>query len=158
MKELLTVISLWLSVNFGMPMPDEIPRVEYLSSPQMGVSWYVSSSEGKIAGWSHRRILQLEIDAENLRAFYFESGQTIFLDERWRPQSIADVSVLVHEVVHHLQSRAGLHYRCPAAREKLAYQAQSRWLELHGLSLESEFGLDGMTVLVRSNCMDEWLH
>jgi hypothetical protein len=158
MKELLTVISLWLSVNFGMPMPDETPRVEYLSSPQMGVSWYVSSSEGKIAGWSHRRILQLEIDAENLHAFYFESGQTIFLDEEWRPQSIADVSVLVHEVVHHLQSRAGLNYRCPAAREKLAYQAQSKWLELHGLSLESEFGLDGMTVLVRSNCIDEWLH
>jgi hypothetical protein len=158
MENLLTVVGLWLSMNFGLPMPDALPRVEYLSSPQMGVSWYVSSSEDNVAGWNHKRISRLEIDAERVHGFYFESGQTVFLEEGWSPRSVADVSVLVHEMVHHMQSQAGLSYRCPAAQEKLAYRAQSKWLELHGRSLESEFGLDGLTVLVRSNCADDWLH
>ena len=158
MNALLTVISLWLSTNFGLPMPDEYPRVEHISSPQLQISWYVSSSEGNVGGWSHHQISQTKFESERLHGFYFEPGQAVFLEKGWSPLSIADVSVLVHEMVHHLQLRAGLNYRCPAAREKLAYQAQSKWLQMHGLSLESEFGLDGMTVLVRTNCMDDWLH
>ena len=47
---------------------------------------------------------------------------------------------------------AGLAYDCAEAREKPAYQAQARWLELFDTSLEQEFELDAMTLLVRSNC------
>ena len=54
----------------------------------------------------------------------------IYLSDGWRGGSPADQSVLIHEMVHHLQKHAQLRYGCPQEREKLAYQAQERWLTL----------------------------
>jgi hypothetical protein len=53
-----------------------------------------------------------------------------------------------------MQNVSGLKYECPQAREKPAYRAQARWLELFGKTLFEEFEIDPMTVLVRTNCMD----
>ena len=64
----------------------------------------------------------------------------------------AEVSVLVHEVVHHLQTSAKLTYECPAARERLAYAAQEKWLGLFGRSLESDFEIDAFTLKVSTMC------
>jgi hypothetical protein len=58
----------------------------------------------------------------------------------------------VHEMVHHLQNVAGRQYRCPGAREKLAYRAQERWLGLFGLSLAAAFEVDPMTLRVSTAC------
>jgi hypothetical protein len=66
--------------------------------------------------------------------------------------SSAEMSVLVHEMVHHLQNQVQLKYRCPQEREKLAYAAQDRWLSHVGTSLEKEFGIDPFTLLVKTNC------
>ena len=52
------------------------------------------------------------------------------------------MSVLVHEMVHHIESQGNLKYKCPQALEKLAYAAQARWLAGFGLTLESEFAVD----------------
>jgi hypothetical protein len=43
-------------------------------------------------------------------------------------------------------------YECAEARERPAFVAQARWLELFGQTLESEFSMDGMTLLVRTTC------
>jgi hypothetical protein len=61
--------------------------------------------------------------------------------------------VLAHELVHHIQNMSGEKFDCPQAREALAYRAQLRWLELFGKTLEDEFEIDPMTVLVRTRCM-----
>ncbi|WP_347404092.1 DUF6647 family protein [Mesorhizobium sp. WSM4976] len=60
--------------------------------------------------------------------------------------------MLVHEMVHYLQNAGGLKFACPAEREQMAYNAQERWLQLFGRSLEAGFVLDPFTVLVRTNC------
>ena len=78
--------------------------------------------------------------------------QTIFLPEGWHGKTPAEVSILVHEMVHHLQTRAQIKFACPEEREKLAFEAQELWLERSGVSLASEFELDGFTLLVRTNC------
>jgi Mlc titration factor MtfA (ptsG expression regulator) len=62
------------------------------------------------------------------------------------------VSVLVHEMVHHLQNMAGTTYGCPAAREKLAYAAQQKWLAQAGQDFFEAFETDPMTLLVRTSC------
>lgn len=56
--------------------------------------------------------------------------------------------------MHHLQNAADQVHACPGAREKPAYEAQDRWLEQFGTSLSGEFGLDPMTLLVRTSCMN----
>ena len=46
----------------------------------------------------------------------------------------------------------GIKFTCPQEREKDAYDAQRTWLERSGRTLEDEFEIDPMTVLVRTNC------
>ena len=58
----------------------------------------------------------------------------------------AELSVLVHEMVHHLQAASDMRFACPAEREVLAYRAQGAWLGLFGESLESAFGIDAATL------------
>jgi len=79
--------------------------------------------------------------------------KTIFLPDDWTGKSPANQSIMVHEMVHHLQNIAGLKFECPMAREKVAYMAQDKWLKRFGTSLESEFDLDMFTVLISSACM-----
>jgi hypothetical protein len=92
--------------------------------------------------------------AKNIVALYDREKKTIYLPEGWTGRTPAELSVLVHEMVHHLQNLSGERYECPAAMEKPAYKAQAKWLEQFDRTLEGEFELDGLTLLVRTNCLD----
>src|SRR4029077_585443 len=65
-------------------------------------------------------------------AIYYDATRTIYLAEGWTGNTPAELSVLVHEVVHHFQNVLRLKYECPQEREKLAYLAQERWLGVFG--------------------------
>jgi hypothetical protein len=75
------------------------------------------------------------------------------LRDSWTGNSAAELSVLLHEMVHHLQAVGKLKFECPQEREMIAYKAQEQWLRLFGLTLQSEFGLDPMSILVKSKCL-----
>jgi hypothetical protein len=85
-------------------------------------------------------------------AVYDDTKRTIYLPEGWTGVTPAEQSVLVHEMVHHLQNLGNLKYECAEAREKLAFAAQGQWLELFDRTLASEFDLDPFTLLVRTSC------
>jgi hypothetical protein len=152
MRELLTVIVTWLSVNFGLPATYEHPRVEFVSSDKMAEVRY-----GRLAGPDRVVAAGGRSDWPELGpevySMYDDRSRTIYLPDEWKGATPADVSLLVHELVHHLQNVAELKYDCPEAREKPAYDAQARWLELFGSNLTDEFEIDAITILVRTNCM-----
>jgi hypothetical protein len=85
-------------------------------------------------------------------AVYSDSAQTIYLLQGWTGSTAAELSILGHEMVHHIQHLAGLKYECPQAREQLAYLAQDRWLNLFGHSLAQDFDLDAFSLLVKTKC------
>jgi hypothetical protein len=85
-------------------------------------------------------------------AVYDDRTRTIFLPDTWTGETPADLSVLVHEMVHHLQNSAHMKYECPGAREQLAYTAQDHWLKLSGRDLASEFEIDAFTLKVTTSC------
>ena len=89
----------------------------------------------------------------NIIAVYNDQTKTIYLNETWTGATATELSILVHEMVHHMQNLGGLKYECPGAREKLAYIAQDEWLKRSGLDLQQAFDLDMFTVLVKSACM-----
>jgi hypothetical protein len=154
MQTLLTVIVTWLSVNFGLPAVYEHPQVEFAPAARMlevRLSRVPSGGASRLASPSEASG-QAEF-GHDIEAIYDDLSRTVYLPQAWTGAAPAEVSVLVHEVVHHLQNVAGLTYDCAEAREKPAYAAQGRWLELFGMSLAEEFQLDPMTVLVRTNCM-----
>lgn len=146
MQELLTVFATWLSLTSALPANYETPKVELVSASEMlarRYSFEAASNHGPVAIDTHH----------DVHAVYDDRNKTIYLLEGWSAESPADVSVLLHEMVHHLQNVGGLEYDCPEARERPAYEAQARWLELVGKSLAEEFELDAMTLLVRTNCL-----
>ena len=81
---------------------------------------------------------------------YDDSTRTIYLPMTWTGQSSAEMSMLVHHMVHHFQSLAGQKFDCAWERERAAYAAQERWLRLHGTNLWSAFEIDSAIFLLSS--------
>ncbi len=151
MNELMTVIVTWLSYSVGLPVNYTHPAVVIVPHENMVETWArergnAVSQEGFLS--AEESLHELE-----LYGFYADLTQTIYLDEQWSVSSMADVSLLVHEMAHHLQAASTITYACAAEREQVAYKAQSIWLENIGLDLNSEFKIDPMTLLLRTRCM-----
>lgn len=147
-------IVVWLSENFGLPATADLARVELVSAAKMSAVRTRGQDSGKAAA-SRTRAARAPHSAPEAEvdALYEDASRTIYLHDAWTGSTPAEVSILVHELVHHLQNVAGLTYECPQAREALAYEAQGRWLVRSGRDLMNEFQLDPMTLLVRTKCM-----
>lgn len=153
MQMLLILIMSWLTINFGLPAAGEPPRVAFASQKEMA-----QVRHDRLARSGPGRALiaagqtQPPDSYGNVHAVYDAPNRTIYLPEGWSADSPADVSLLVHEMAHHLQHSGQTIFACPAERERQAYEAQARWLELYGTSLSDEFGIDAATVLALSVC------
>jgi hypothetical protein len=142
----------WLSGNFDLPAIYDYPRIEFASAARRTFIRYKELAAGNARETSIERPVAVVEQSRDIVALYEDSAKTIILADDWSGASAAGVSVLVHEMVHHLQNLGRLVYACPPAREKLAYQAQELWLNRFGLDLENSFGVDRLTILVRSAC------
>lgn len=154
MDALLTTIVLWLSVNFNLPAHHVHPKIEF--APQIEIAFlrhqaFTAETQQQVRAWYANA--QPASGRREVVAVYDERRNRILLQQDWAGQTPAELSVIVHEMVHHLQKAAGLKYECPAQREALAYEAQAKWLELFGLTLESEFQIDAFTLKISTACM-----
>jgi Domain of unknown function (DUF6647) len=150
-EPLLTAIETWLSIEFDLPILRDHPRIELVPPAEIAALRYRGRFPN--AGKEHATSgPSTEPSDRDTVAVYSDSTRTIYLAENWTGGTPAELSVLVHEMVHHLQSLAGLKYECPQAREKLAYTAQERWLALFGHDLAQDFELDGFSLLAKTKC------
>jgi len=140
--DLMNAISIWLSLSFELPPATQPPNVRFAAPEAMLALRYrgVAADHWAVSG------------PADIMAVYDDESRTIYLREDWRGDTAADLSIVVHEMAHHLQNVASLRFPCNEAREKQAFEAQDQWLALFGKDLETEFGLDPLTLLVRTNC------
>jgi hypothetical protein len=140
---LLLAVSGWVAAELDRPMPAALPVVSFMEPEAMAA--LRRQAEG----------IHLDVDLARpgLLAMFEPASDTIYLPRWWTGGSAAEVSILVHELVHWFQALAGDRHACPAARERLAFEVQERWLQAHGTSLETAFGIDGLFLLVATNCM-----
>jgi len=143
----LATIIKWLAGNFDLPTADQA-RVEFVPPARIAAFRYRGFAQPQAPKGDEQAMHEA-----GREAVYDDATRTIYLPEGWRGATPAEVSVLVHEMVHHLQNGARLKYECPQEREKLAYAAQERWLGQYDRSLASEFEIDPFTLLVRTRCM-----
>jgi len=151
---LLTEIVTWLSANFDLPAIQDHPSVEFVSPAKLASMRY--EDNGCLPDRPCETGVYEPVEAAHQRevvALYEGTTRTIFLSDLWTGTTAADQSVLVHEMVHHLQNLGELKFECPRAREKLAYTAQDRWLKRFGKDLETEFEVDMFTIFISSACM-----
>jgi hypothetical protein len=132
----LASITSWLASNFDLAASGEAARIERASFAQLAAVPY--------DGFQQRR---------HVLGVYQDATRTIFLPEAWTGSSPEEQSVLVHQLVHHLQNLAGLTFQRAEQREKLAYAAQERWLGLFGRNLADAFGIDATTLLLSTECV-----
>jgi hypothetical protein len=138
-EPLVNAIMLWLSLNFALPLGADQPLIRQVPPDRLVAIHY-----GGMSGRSSDPTILGAYDART---------RTIYLRDDWDSRNALDVSVLVHELVHYLQDRAGLSFECPATREAPAYAAQQRWLEFYGTDLHAAFGIDAMTLKLRTTCL-----
>ena len=146
MNELMVAIALWLTANFGLPAVPINPKVEFVTSAKIVALRRGDSDDAKTQS------VTLQPGQRETLSIYDNDTKTIYLRSDWTGRTPADLSILVHEMVHHIQNLAQLKYSCVEEREKMAYHAQKKWLDLFGRNLESEFEIDGFTLLVITNC------
>lgn len=148
-EELLDEIGTWLVLNFDLPAVQELPTIVLIPNAQLLAKRSHSSvSQGPAYGATYT-----DPGQRRAVALYDDVSKRIFLADDWKGESAANRSILVHEMVHHIQNLAKMKYECPMAREKLAYMAQDKWLARFGLSLEQEFEVDMFTIVVSSACV-----
>ena len=90
----------------------------------------------KITSFAHLRELSgLSSDAEWIRpaAFYSKSQHLIYLANSWNKDDLVDQSILVHELVHHLQIEDHIQFACWGRYEAQAYELQVQWLRTQGV-------------------------
>ena len=144
MDALLIAMMLWLSANFDLATVQEVPRIKYAPAAAMASLRHDNASSANPNAAD-------SADPDTL-AVYRDDTKTIYLRQDWKGNTAADLSILLHELVHHMQNVGKLRFECLQQREQLAYQAQDRWLGLFGTDLQREFALDAFTVLVKSSC------
>ena len=142
----------WLSGSFELPAIYDYPRIAFASPARLTAIRYHGLLPQRALGTGSGAQEAAAENRPDIAAVYDDATKTIFLADSWTGATPADISVLVHEMVHHLQNLGKLQYDCPAAREKPAYRAQDQWLKRSGQDLETVFGVDMLTVLVRSAC------
>jgi hypothetical protein len=147
-EALVDAIKTWLSIQFALAAIDRQPRIEFVPSSKIAalrINALLSSPQSTKADGS-------EFAQHDTVAIYHDTTQTIYLADDWTGGSPAELSILVHEMVHHFQNMLGLKYECPQAREALAYRAQDQWLGLFGHDLATDFDLDPFSLLVKTKC------
>ena len=131
--------------------PGQLPTVDMLTSI---VTW-ISNSTDTPANYSLPRLerepnvqlASMRHDGEfvspgNGLGGYDETTKTILLPSEWTAATPGELSILVHQMVYHLQNVGGQHFQCSYERESRAYVAQDRWLAAFGSKLEIKFGVD----------------
>lgn len=134
---LLDTVMLWLATNFDLAVSTKPPVL-------------FTVPDAKLA--EMRYGIETVFRPGDVVAVYDHTARTIYLSDSWTGSTPADLSVLVHEIVHHLQAVSDMRFACPAEREVVAYRAQEAWLGLFGENLESAFGIDAATLLVGTVC------
>ena len=81
--------------------------------------------------------------------------KTIFLNKDFWWASVRDQSILLHELIHHMQyTKNWEQYRkkCKGHIEKEAYDLQEKWLEQRGLTLAKTIDLGPLMRHVLTQC------
>jgi hypothetical protein len=160
-RSLIKALKQWLSSNFNLRLTFPDPIIQFTAVEALLPLRY----QGFLSDWprdivfhGQQAVVSFDEmvsarDQKDLIAAYDDEMKTIYLPDTWTGNTPAQLSVLVHEMVHHLQGARPMRYDCPQAREEIAYAAQAKWLALFGRNLNDEFNIDPFTVAMSTRCI-----
>ena len=136
MKELIAVLLMWIGqstmYNVDIPHPDVV-----MLPPQELNEQYAATMLNKT---SH---------IEELWAYYNTKTQTIYLRADFRQYDPWDKSILLHELLHHVQYHNRMKYKCINQMEEEAWPLQKKYLkDFHNINWD----YDMLWYLMISTC------
>ncbi|WP_223475317.1 DUF6647 family protein [Oricola indica] len=135
LDDLAGVLDDWLDANSDYPRNPAPLAIEIADPITIAMNPSVASSFGS-----------------RTRGLYDPEAGRIYLIAPWSRKDALDVSVLLHELVHHRQ--IARHWYCPAAQEPDAYTLQQAWLAERGL----EADIDRVTIVLAAGCTPRDIH
>ena len=119
MDVLILAFLTWISAHTGLPSVDTVPEIAF-STPGEIESLNASDMEYRSDG-----------DATRTVALYDLEHRVIHLPAGWSERDPVALSVLLHELVHHVQVVSGQEYACRGAMEKVALRCADRLSRFH---------------------------
>ena len=132
-------LMVWISQVSGLPLPADTPEIERVDPARIAT---LASGPGAADPETESGYL----------ALYHADSQTVLLRRDWDMRDLRDRSVLVHELVHHMQAAAGREYVCKGAMEREAYEVQSAWLEARGADFYEVMKMNGLFLYAVTRC------
>lgn len=134
MNELILAFLAWIAVETGLVVPPP-PPVVLVSGVTM---------------------LELTHGNSEVRGLYLRDTATIYLRNDWNAADLRSRASLLHELVHHMQFANKVPSRCPAERERLAYELTLKWLREQGVADPyAALNTDAFTIIFLSACPEE---
>lgn len=144
MEALMIALMVWASAHTGLPMPqaeNPLPEIRVLNQCQLDeVVW------PNVPGCTYDPAITAVYDMEE---------RVMYLLDTWRGDTLLDVSTVLHELVHHLQSVNEVEARpcVQAAYEAPAYETQFAFIEATGQDPLEVLGINDMRLITVTNCM-----
>jgi hypothetical protein len=118
----------------------EPPTICFVTSAQLDEMAY-----GREANSSHLYV----------NALYAYESHIVYLSANWNPNDLHDRSILLHELIHHLQALNDVKAPCLAANERPTFEMQLEWLREQGIQDPYKFlDIDEFTIALISQCPD----
>jgi hypothetical protein len=108
-QALLTAMETWVSSQFDLPAIHEHPRIEF--APPAKIASLRFSDLLSNPGAQVKPNNRASSAQHDTIAIYYDATRTIYLPESWSGGTPAELSVLVHELIHHFQNVLGAQTR-----------------------------------------------
>jgi hypothetical protein len=139
MESFVLGLMVWISQVSGLPLPETVPEITRVEP-------------ARIASLAHGPGVADPTTKSGYLALYHADSATVLLRSDWDLRDLRDRSILVHELVHHLQAEAEREYVCKGAMEKEAYDIQAAWLEDRGADLLEVMNMNSLFLFAVTRC------
>ena len=143
MDALMYALMAWASAQTGIDPAATLPDVVYAAPEEMIRMQYPNGDGGAAA--SGIRVV----------ALYDPDDAEIYLPLGFDARDPVDVSVLLHELVHHMQYQAGVSYACRGEMERVAYETQGEYLSSVGIDLLEAMEMNDLFLYLITSCLND---
>jgi hypothetical protein len=144
------------------PVTDSKSSVEATKQAAELITWIVAQTHWTIHETPPIRLIPYAELAEkygekptdfHVEALYSEQDRTVYLHDGWRADDLRDRSMLLHELVHHLQYLNHVKVTCESEYEFQAFKLQAKWLSEQGLEYPLDLmDIDPFVLLMLGHC------
>ena len=143
LKEIIVTLLIWISQNssFEITNPNEYPLPVITFISQEEIHFIVTKKDIK------------ENTIFIIQAAYIPENNILYLPHDLKLDTLSFKSILIHELVHHIQNINDISYPCDGHTEKDAYNLEMKYLIQNGIEDPYEMmDLDPLSLVLITQC------